>query len=189
MTGCGVDQSLTSTGYAFKSNGRLVYNTIKTTSNDSLIVRHRATVGQLMSLAEKHDFKWVAMEDYAYGTFGKQPKIAAKLCELGGQIKYRMNEQHIIVYVVNTHYVKQWVGLTNRDKKVKIVSVWNEVHKTKFRLKDNDVVDAMILREIGQICYYRQMGNPFPDNLPMHQRGLVDAILMGGDTVLMPPGM
>jgi Holliday junction resolvasome RuvABC endonuclease subunit len=188
MHGCGVDQSLSSTGYAFKANGRLVYNTIKTTNIDSLIVRHRATVGQLMILAAKHEFKWIAMEDYAYGTFGKQPKIAAKLCELGGQIKYRMNEQNIIVYVINTNYVKQWIGLTNRNNKSAMVKQYNEMYNKTFRMKDNDIVDALILHEIGQICYFRQMGNAFPNEVSLHRRGLVDAILLGGDTVLMPAG-
>ena len=187
--GVGIDQSLTCTGYAYKAAGRLVYNVIKTPATDPLIVRHRATVGQLMVLAKKNDFKWAAMEDYAYGTFGKQPKVAAKLCELAGQIKYRMNEEGITVYVINTNYVKQWIGLTNKNNKSAMVRKYNELHNTKFRMKDNDIVDALILREIGQICHHRHDGHPFPTNLSMERRGLVDAILLGADTVLAPQGM
>lgn len=183
--GIGVDQSLTSTGYALWHNAT-EYNSasVKTTKEDDVISRHRIIVQRIMSLVAEHGLQYAAIEDYAYGTFGKQPKVAAKLCELGGQLKYNFVAKGMTVYVVNINYVKQWVGLTNKAKKPEVVRKVNALWGTNFKIKDNDQADALILARIGLACWEKQNGLPNRFPLTMEQIGMVEAILCGEDTVL-----
>lgn len=187
MQGLGIDQSLTSTGYALWTEDKAKYDTIKTYPVDPLIVRHRTTVGSLVKIIDKYNVKYAAMEDYAYGTFSKQPKTAAKLCELGGQLKLTLGGLGLTIFVVNTKYVKQWIGIPSNSKKQEVVKAVNAEWDFKFRMKDNDIADALILGRVAEACWEKLAGLSYSRDLTGMQRGLVEAILGGEDTVLLPP--
>jgi Holliday junction resolvasome RuvABC endonuclease subunit len=156
-----------------------------------LIDRHKRTVKGLISEICKYHVRYAAIEDYAYGTFGKQPKIASKLCELGGQIKLELVRLNMTVFVVNTKYVKGWVGLAsskgNPVTKRMVVEAVNKIYKQNFKVKDNDMADACILAEIGDCCWLKLMGMELPKHITSVQRGYIEAILNGEDTVLNAP--
>lgn len=187
--GIGIDQSITSTGHAIFRDGQLFkYNTIKTTPDMALIDRHQTTLRGLLSEISKYHVRYAAIEDYAYHHFARQPKTAAKLCELGGQIKMGLVKQNMTVFIVNTTYVKQWVGLLSKVKKKDVVLAVNSQYGTKFKLKDNDIADATILAHVADACWLRLNGLPYPDNYVNGvQRGIVEAILGNQENVLNPP--
>ncbi len=185
--GMGIDQSLTSTGHAIWRDGAAIYDNIKTTADMELIDRHSRTVKGLIKEICKYHVRYAAIEDYAYRTFAKQPKIAAKLCELGGQIKLELVGMNMTVFVVNTKYLKMWVGLAHNAKKNLVVPAVNKRYGFTFRMKDNDMADACVLAEIGDCCWLKLNGLPLPSTLTTQQLGFVEAILCGADTVLNAP--
>lgn len=184
--GLGIDQSHSSTGFALwvDHNKKSRHGTIKTTNADNWIVRQQEIVSELVRLVEKYGVEYVAVEDYAYGTFGRAAKNAARLCELGGAIKHTLLANKIMIFVVNTKYVKQWIGVAHNAKKKEVVAAVNKRWGYSFKIKDNDMADALILAEIADSCWARLQGRELPKHLTMHQRGLVEAILGGEDTVL-----
>jgi Holliday junction resolvasome RuvABC endonuclease subunit len=142
-----VDQSLTSTGYAYRRDGVVVTGRI-----DGSEVRgsHRLAFvrNQLQSLLQEVQPSLVVFEGYALGGFRKGKSMLADLGELGGVLKLHVWEAGFPALVVGPTLLKSIIADKGNAKKPEI----REAIKKKFNLdiRQDDEADAFGLLVAGE---------------------------------------
>lgn len=141
----GVDASLSSTGYAYQSKGRLVTGRITT---DKLRGTHRLVylrkqLEKVMLLAAP---TLVVYEDYAMGARGNN---MFNIGELGGVLKTLIWEKGVDLLLIPPTTMKSVIAFSGRAEKADITKAL----ETRFGLsvKQHDEADATGLMIVGEI--------------------------------------
>lgn len=140
----GIDPSLTSTGYAYWKNGKLVTGRITT---DKLRGPHRLFYVRLMvgKILDEVQPSLVVYEDYAMGARGNTFHMG----ELGGVLKTLLWERGIDVLDIGPTMLKSIIALSGSAKKPDIVAAL----KTRFGINvtQHDEADAVGLMLVGEM--------------------------------------
>jgi len=136
---CGIDQSLTRTGFTCSSQGKKPTTTCIRTEvkgEKKYISISKMVYGKL----KKHDIRFAIIEGYAFGAkWGRE-----EAGELAGLIKYFLNKQDIPYLVVAPPSLKKFINVETKE------NILKEIYKKwKVDLPDNDQADSFVLFKIA----------------------------------------
>lgn len=143
----GVDQSLTSTGLAFRDvRGSVVTYTLKP---EKLRALHRLSYIRkaLLDVVQSVQPTLVVFEDYVMG-FRKTTGRLAHLGELGGVLKLAVWEAGVDVMVVPSATLKSAIAADGKADKDKVMSTL--ASKYGYTINQEDEADALSLMLIGE---------------------------------------
>ena len=105
----------------------------------------------------------VILEDYAFGAIGRGKSI---LCEIGGIVRYMLNEHHVPYTLVSPTTLKRFLGSVSSKSMVpkEVLKRW------KIDLDSDDLADAMVLTKIGEA-----IEDPNADHVTVYQRAALEA--------------
>lgn len=147
----GIDQSLRSTGLAWIGDGILGWKEIPSKElRGGIRLQHiKNTVVDTIKALEDVVIAGCAMEGYSYGSIGK----TFELGELGGALKVALVENCWGMITVPPSTLKKYISGNGGSEKQNMVDAINKILKTAFKIKDNNVVDALGLAIIARDFY------------------------------------
>ena len=105
----------------------------------------------------------VILEDYAFGAIGRAKSI---LCEIGGIVRYALNNINVHYTLVSPTTLKRFVGSPGSKSMIpkEVLKRW------KIDLDSDDLADALVLTKIGEA-----IEDPDADHITEYQREALKA--------------
>jgi len=105
----------------------------------------------------------VILEDYAFGAIGRGKSI---LCEIGGIVRFTLNDMDVPYILVSPTTLKRFVGSPGSKSMIpkEVLKRW------KIDLDSDDLADALVLTKIGEA-----IEDPNADHVTVYQRAALEA--------------
>jgi len=143
----GLDLSLNHTGVAI-ANDHLIASFCIVPKKLRGVERLAYIRNEISMLFERHHPRCVGIEGYSFGSRGR---AIYDIGELGGVIRLLCYDMHVPAIIVPPAVVKKFAVGKGNAPKVMMVQAQNTTYHTRFRVAENNEVDAMYLARIAML--------------------------------------
>ena len=179
IAACGIDLSLTGTGFCLKHGKSLSVETIKTKPKDypNKIERVKKIVREVSRRIPKRNVL-VCVENYFTPANRAQIGAAMSLIELGWSVRLALYQGGVPFYVIVPQHLKKFgTGKGNCPKAI----VVREVYKRwGVDVKDDNQADACVLAHIAHSIA------TWEENLPAYQLETIEKVVLDSESYNLP---